>query len=187
MSSGAFPREVSFIGPLRLWPDDEAAWDLAQSVAVPGVYLFTALVEGEYRIFYVGEAADISNRIREHLTFYLAGKYLIYDASQFALGKLEVKWRPSPLTERTLARIAEHRIKLEAMLRLVYVFFAEIHAGKEALRRIESGIVRLLRADGTASAFLENQRLSVAMPAMPKSVSLSCVTRVYCLRGDMRA
>ena len=162
MESQTVPAFLDFRGPFPLWPEDKDHWTPGQAAACPGISLFTVKVRGQHRIYYVGEANHIADRLREHLTFYLAGKYLIYDPVALGNGELVRVWVPSTDTEHTLACLEEHRQKLTAMLGLVNIFFAEVHADTTVLCRLESALIRALRRNEEAKKFLENSRLSVA-------------------------
>ena len=175
-----FPTEIVFRGPFPIWPHDEEHWLSRHETSCPGIYLFAIPIQGQWRVFYVGEASNIAGRVREHLSLYLSGKYKLYEAEPFSQGRLVLNWEPSPHAERTLAKLDDHRMKLRAMLSQVSIFFADAGKERSVRQRIESAMIKCLRAQSDSDAILENTRLSVSQKDGHFPIEIRCDS---CLLG----
>lgn len=155
------PSDLVFNGPFALWPDEAGHWPVEEAAAGPGVYLLTVKVGSQDRAYYIGEAEHIGNRLREHLSSYLAGQYWLYSASSLREGRLEPSWKPPLKAEQVLHQLAVHHAALREMLPLVNVYVARMERPRADRQRVESAMISALRQHQHANVFLENERLSV--------------------------
>jgi hypothetical protein len=181
------PDEVFFSGPFDLWPRG-GCWQPAEFGGAPGVYLLTIPVGDGFRTFYVGEGEWMVSRLRWHLACYLAGQYNLYDPTRLLTGTLQVSWSPKKgeIEETTLANLDDHRRKLEEMMRLVRVFLCSLPESTQAIRqRVESAIIKALRDETEANAFLENERLSVNVRSDHKTVAVRQAASLFSIPSTL--
>jgi hypothetical protein len=155
------PATLHFEGPFPLLPPLGSPWEISRFVT-PGIYLFTVKVGKAYRILYVGEADHVANRLREHIEKYLSGNYWLYQAEDLQKGVRTPVWKPGQPAEITALHITDLHAALAQSLPQFVIFVARADLNKTELRRVESGIILLLRENLEANVFLENYRLSVA-------------------------
>lgn len=115
---------LHFIGPFAFLGSSPAIDDIPP--AINGVYLWCARSRsGLYRVHYVGEAADIAKRLKEHRKNQLNGKYTGFcpEALQENIKVLKHRASQGMVTKySSLDRAAFNRDLLEA----ISVFYADL-------------------------------------------------------------
>ncbi len=173
------PLELVFDGPFELWPISSDKWPLKEVASGQGIYLFTIEVQDQYRILYVGEADDVANRLRQHIRYYLSGRYWLYEAEALKQGKLVKTWKPTQDSEVALANFPQLQAALMATLPLIRLFVCRTATDKSSRWRIESDLISALRHSKAASAFLENSRVSVAPGKDCQQVAIRCNSALF--------
>jgi len=146
--------DVKFQGPFAVTTEDGVpsvfGGDLAGDT---GIYLWTLLVGGKHRPWYVGQTRQgFGVRIGQHLAGCLSGQYEILDPKKLDEGALSVSWHPSagevawPANLPSfLERSAELAPQVEGMLRHSRFFLAVLEEDQHLLNRVEGSIGRYFK------------------------------------------
>jgi len=147
---------LHFRGPFTLFEGERCLFesDLAD---VSCVYLWTIRRESDaaYLIHYVGEAAALAARHREHLINILGLNYGIFDVASAREGDLVPVWpglwrdRSRQAPTRMLERYPELTRAVAEYVDGIAVFAAPVEDDRALRRQIEGSIARSLRAKGT--------------------------------------
>ena len=180
------PECVEVVGPLSLGRADEAGDLFAQTFNVPsGVYLFSVPCSDGFRVFYVGMSLDVKSRMREHIRQYLCGRYWLYEPDVMRSGVLKPIHTPCE-PDKFLKDAGELLPKTLEMLRLVRIFVLELPSEGRVLRRVESGLIRLLQKSQTERFKLENGQVSVWIPEEERvTVKLLGAEKVFQLPSEI--
>ena len=144
-------QKITFIGPYKLVGGPLLLDDIGN---VNGVYLWCVKSPQDiYRVYYVGEAQNIKNRMDEHLKKHLSG---LYDGYSIDSLKSNIKILMHRAGEGMIPRFSH----LDAsefnkeFVEEIYVFYAEIpatsdvQADKRLRCRFETGISRQIQNSG---------------------------------------
>ena len=182
------PESTQVVGPLSLGTADDASDLFAQPFNMPsGVYLFSIPCSDGYRVFYVGMSLDIKMRMREHIRQYLCGRYWLYEPEAIRAGILKPIHTPCE-PEKFLKDAEAVLPKTLELLKLVRIFVLETPPDGRVLRRVESGLIDLLRNSQTENFKLENGQLSVWIPELERvKVKILGSEKVFGLQAELLA
>lgn len=151
--------ELNFEGPFSV--EDIADQGLFRQA---GVYMWAVpLIEGPYRVLYVGETGrSFFERAKEHIIQTLGGNYRICDADELVYGRETIVW-DGMWRSGTRDRVSELILNVEfitsaalAYLKIKKLYLAPIDCSREQRRRIEGGLVSALRSHPTAGNLIPN-------------------------------
>lgn len=167
--------KLHFEGPFSFLPVKGHEW-LApdhhsdQRVAHKGgVYLWVVDTPDGYLVNYVGSTACFEDRIRQHLDYFITGRYWVYDYKSLAEGnkRLDTAYNPRQWQETfgTWDKFIAFQAKIYSFLEHVYVLLAPIDLtvlsiSGISLTEIEGSLINRLRNCHLEKAkdFIDNER-----------------------------
>ena len=183
---------LSWRGSYRLRVGVSDSLFTAPDATETGLYLWTTATPSGQLIQYVGETgAGFATRHRTHLKALRSGQDTIDRATSFAAGRRDPVYRGYlwSETQRMVqdpifrAGQAEFLAELDRLLDVVQIFIAPLHAEKRILWRIETAIVRRIRAAGTTRWRFSNRTYALWI-AGRREAALRVVSRSeHVLRG----
>jgi hypothetical protein len=161
-----------------------------------GIYLWAVLVDGQYRVTYVGETgASFYRRTKEHIIQTLGGNYRVCDAAAMRQGIQNVLWdglwrkgTRDKLPE-FLERYQELAPHIKEYLRAQVIFLAATECDDIMRKRIETAIALAIRSDVIASSlFPEDIRFRKPKGnELPVKVKLLSESRIMGLPSEILA
>lgn len=143
---------IEFNGPFSFYGEDSIFDEITQ--IINGVYLWCVKISDNlYRVYYVGEAVDIKNRMYGHLKHLLAGEYSGHCLDSLKNNKIVIMHRA---TEGMIPRFSHIGSKLfnQEFSKQLYLFYAKLPNLETAddtkwLRcRYETGIITHIENKG---------------------------------------
>lgn len=143
--------EVHFHGPFAATKQDGLPCLFDHSLAAAtGVYLWTLLVDGEERAWYIGQTRrSFGQRIAEHITGFLSGQYHIADIDRLLAGDHHNEWRDDAGDARWpqtlpsfLRQFDELAPKISRLVGALRFYVAEVKGTPRLHDRIEGTIGR---------------------------------------------
>lgn len=153
------PLSINFVGPFSFIREDNLLFK-AREAALGGVYFWAGSgnsIPGW--IFYVGETGkSFGERHFEHLQRYLSGSYAVHDIEALLRGQrvdlwVGYGWKKGGWGQALshLENLGSRSAMLKEFLEVTEVWLAPIsHENPTCRKRIESGLLRVLRAQGGA-------------------------------------
>ena len=128
-----------------------------------GIYLWTIPFEGGELVYYVGETwRSFAERLKEHLTQYLAGMYDVFDVGRFLDGRKEILWEGmwrKGEEIRVAEFLKEHERLWPNLLGLIQnmrFHLGALKAEKRIIERVEAAIAKsLYEGEGIIGEFQE--------------------------------
>ena len=142
--------DLEIHGPYCLFRNDECPWFFESDLQdKPGVYVLTIPAGGAECVHYVGQTSrSFNQRLTEHLSAYLSGRYRIVDPDALAHGKQEYVWKANTEYGHSLTEfLAGADAILPKLHKLLRSFRCHVilEDNKQMLDRIEGALGRYFR------------------------------------------
>jgi hypothetical protein len=143
-ATGVSVETIEFKGPFGFDGPDSIFNELTDGV--DGVYLWCVKIgDSRYRVYYVGEAVDVKNRLSQHRKNFLAGKYSGHCLDSLVTKKVKILMhRPYEGMVPRFSHI-DRKSFIERLMANMHLFYAPLPGkekdGKEFRCRVETGIV----------------------------------------------
>ncbi len=157
--------QLSFVGPFG-WFASTGVEALSQASVggSPGIYLWTSPTSDGELVYYVGETGrSFSQRMNEHLSEQLSGRYPIYEPEAFGQGRKQLLWggvyRPlaEPSVEGFVSQLPAMAPALVQFVRAMRFHVAPTSTSVRVRQRIEASLAdHLYRQDGVVGQFQDS-------------------------------
>jgi excinuclease UvrABC nuclease subunit len=171
---------IEWSGPFSWWNSEKSESVfryIEKEKRHSGLYLMTFKKDDKYYVLYVGESGRLENRLRDHFSCYLSGRYSTYDIN----GLLQIQrnlilsWRHNETLypDYFMKHYEELSPKIYKMMEEMKLFIAFIDGNKATRETIEMLIISELQKNSApVQEFLENVK-KVKKQVIPMEVNMT--------------
>ena len=149
--TGVSLETIEFKGPFGFDGPDSIFDELTDGVN--GVYLWCVRIgDNRYRVYYVGEAADVKNRMSQHRKNFLAGKYSGHCVDALVTKNVKILMhRPHEGMVPKFSHI-DRKSFIKSLMASMHLFYASLQGEEQDKKqfrcRVETGIVSHIENQG---------------------------------------